>query len=177
MCYTGDNSTKGLYMPRKLNSGLTASQKMQELLNKKIVLSNDCWTIDTHNNGNGYRRFEIKIDGKRIKYYMHIESYKVHKGEIPEGLYVRHVVCNNPACFNPEHLEVGTQKDNMQDAVKADRQAKGTKIPQSKLNEKKVLEIRKLYTEGMKQKELAKMYGVNSTNISYVVNKKTWGWL
>ena len=164
-------------MPRKINSGLTASQKMQELLNKKIVLSNDCWTINTHKNGNGYRRFEIKIDGKRVKHYLHIESYKIYKGEIPQGLYVRHVVCNNPSCFNPEHLEVGTQKDNMQDAVKADRQAKGTKIPQAKLNEEKVLEIRKLYSEGMKQKKLAKMYGVDPAQISRVVNRIDWKWL
>jgi len=176
VCYTGDNSTKGLYMPRKLNSGLTASQKMQELLNKKIVLSNDCWTIDTHKNGNGYRRFEIKIDGKRIKYYMHIESYKIHKGEVAQGLYVRHL-CNNPGCFNAEHLEVGTQKDNMQDAVKADRQAKGTKIPQSKLNEKKVLEIRKLYTEGMSQTNLAEMHGVHLSTIRRVVKRIDWKWL
>ena len=149
---------------------------MRAVLEEKIVLPNGCWTINKFNNGNGYRRYEKRINGKRVKFYLHIESYKMHKGEIPQGLYVRHL-CNNPGCFNPEHLDIGTQKDNMQDAVKAGRQAKGTKIPQSKLNEKKVLEIRKLYSEGMSQKELAKMYGVNSSSISYVVNKKTWGWL
>ena len=164
-------------MPRKLNSGSTALQKMQKLLNKKIVLSNGCWTIDTHKNGNGYRRFEVKVDGKRIKHYLHIESYKIHKGEIPKGLFVRHVVCNNPCCFNPEHLEVGTQKDNMQDAVKADRQAKGTKIPQSKLNEEKVLEIRKLYTEGITQTNLAEMHGVHQSQIHRVVKRIDWKWL
>lgn len=164
-------------MPRNINSGTTATEVMQNIIGNKIVLPNGCWTIDKYENGNGYKRFEVKINRKRIKHYLHIESYKIHKGEIPQGFYVRHFVCNNPCCFNPEHLEVGTQKDNMQDAVKADRQAKGTKIPQSKLNEEKVLEIRKLYSEGMTQANLAEIYGVNSSCISFVVNKKTWGWL
>lgn len=177
VCYTGDNSTEGLYMPRKLNSGLTVENKIQKVIDNKVILPNGCWTIDFFENGNGYKRFEVKVDNKRIKHYVHIESYKVHKGEIPEGLYVRHVVCNNPACFNPEHLDIGTQKDNMQDAVKAYRQAKGTKIPQSKLNEEKVLEIRKLYSEGMKQTHLAETYGVDPSQISRVVNRIDWKWL
>lgn len=164
-------------MPRKFNSGLTVKDKMQKVMDNKVVLPNGCWTIDFFENGNGYKRFEVKVDGKRIKHYLHIESYKVHKGEIPEGLYVRHVVCNNPCCFNPEHLDVGTQKDNMQDAVKLGRQAKGTKIPQSKLNEKQVLEIRKLRSEGMSQHKIAKIYGVQQSTISRVVNRIDWKWL
>ena len=164
-------------MPRKINSGTNALNVMQDVIKNKIVLPNGCWTVNKYENGNGYKRFEVKIDRKRVKHYLHIESYKIYKGEIPQGLYVRHVVCNNPSCFNPEHLEVGTQKDNMQDAVKADRQAKGTKIPQSKLNEEKVLEIRKLYSEGMTQTNLAEMYGVHQSQIHRVVKRIDWKWL
>jgi len=149
---------------------------MRAVLEEKIVLPNGCWTINKFNNGNGYRRYEKRINGKRVKFYLHIESYKMHKGEIPQGLYVRHL-CNNTGCFNPEHLDIGTQKDNMQDAVKAGRQAKGTKIPQSKLNEEKVLEIRKLRAEGMSQHKIAKMYGVQQSTISRVVNRIDWKWL
>jgi len=156
---------------------MSNTEVMQNFLKEKIVLPNGCWTIDKYNNGNGYRRYRVKKNGKMTGFYLHIESYKMHKGKIPTGLVVRHVVCDNPCCFNPEHLDIGTIKDNAQDAVKADRQAKGTKIAQSKLNEEKVLEIRKLYSEGMTQIQLAKIYGVNNTNIWAIVHGKTWGWL
>lgn len=47
-------------------------------------------------------------------------SYELFVGPIPNGLYIRHK-CDNPACVNPNHLEPGTQKQNMQDASKRGR--------------------------------------------------------
>jgi HNH endonuclease len=38
-------------------------------------------------------------------------------GEVPEGLLVRHK-CDNAYCINPEHLEIGTHQDNMNDLTK-----------------------------------------------------------
>ena len=123
-------------------------------------------------NDNGYGRFQFR--GQKI--YAHRKSYELAKGEIPVGYVIRHM-CHNPLCCNPFHLEIGTQTENCNDTFVANRQAKGTKIPQSKLNETKVLEIRKLYAEGMKQKKLAKMYGIDRSQISRVVNRKDWRWL
>ena len=46
-------------------------------------------------------------------------AYERFKGPVPKGLEVCHS-CDNPPCVNPDHLFVGTQKDNA-----LDRQAKG----------------------------------------------------
>lgn len=144
-----------------------------EILNKIIINSEKgCHEFSGPLNENGYGRISFK--GKKI--YVHRAVYEHFNGPIPNGLIIRHK-CDNPKCCNVEHLELGNQYDNCMDKVKRNRQAKGNKIPQSKLNEEKVLKMRKLHAEGITQKKLAEMYGVDSSQISRVVNRIDWKWL
>jgi hypothetical protein len=46
----------------------------------------------------------------------HRVTYTVVHGAIPRGKVVRHK-CDNAACCNPAHLEIGDHEDNTQDAV------------------------------------------------------------
>ena len=41
------------------------------------------------------------------------ELYKYYRGEIPPKQVLDHVVCDNPACINPWHVEPKTQKENL----------------------------------------------------------------
>jgi len=76
--------------------------------------------------------------------------------------------CDNPSCCNPNHLFLGTHKDNMQDKTLKGR-GNNTKL---KPNE--ILEIRKLYRNGTSQRDIAETFCVDQSNISYIVSKKTW---
>ena len=51
-------------------------------------------------------------NGKTI--YAHRKAYELAYGAIPKGLLVRHK-CDNRICINPDHLEIGTQRQNLQD--------------------------------------------------------------
>lgn len=108
--------------------------------------------------------------------YVHRLSYEENFGIIPNGLVVRHS-CDNPACFNPEHLALGTQKDNMQDASERGRvnktiKARGEAQGLSKLTNEQVLYIRE---SDKGSTTLGRELGVHRCTISRIRSGKTWG--
>lgn len=85
--------------------------------------------------------------------------------------------CDYPLCVNPEHLEVGTHKQNLIDAGKrnlfGDR--RGVRNPKCKLLEHQVIEIRRLYAlGGITQYQLASQFGVGQPNIKDIIHRNTW---
>ncbi|WP_165924021.1 HNH endonuclease signature motif containing protein [Paraburkholderia sp. BL9I2N2] len=99
-------------------------------------------------------------------------SYIMHKGEIPSGYVVRHK-CDDPACVNPEHLELGTQKDNCADKVLRNRcNAKaGSAHSNTSLTEKDVLDMR---ASADSMKTLAAHYGVHYMTVYDIMKRRTW---
>lgn len=82
----------------------------------KSVDSNGCWNSIRKMSDRGYGR--IKVNGE-IK-TLHRVSYSVFVGDIPDGFLVCHK-CDNRKCFNPDHLFLGSPKDNTQDMLKKGR--------------------------------------------------------
>lgn len=80
---------------------------------------NDCWEWNAHRDKNGYGAIRIGGAGTPRK-RAHRFAYESKYGAIADGLIVRHK-CDNPPCCNPDHLEVGTTKDNAWDKVKRGR--------------------------------------------------------
>lgn len=143
-----------------------------------IEIKNGCWVWkgDLHPNGYGYTtNYETN---KRE--HIHRVSFRIFKGEIPEGLYVCHH-CDNRKCIAPHHLFLGTAKENMQDAKIKGRlehiklmHPKGEKNTSSKLKESDMHEIRKLFGEGIKCTVIARKYSVSSSVIYGIRDGKGW---
>lgn len=131
----------------------------------------DCWVWIAAQDKDMYGKF--RVDGKDIR--AHQYSWQLFSGRpVPPGIQVCHK-CDHPYCVNPNHLFLGTTKDNTQDRHEKCRDARGEKIGSSKMNEEKVKEIRELYVTGnYTQDQLSNLYGVVQSVISSIVLEKTW---
>jgi hypothetical protein len=74
--------------------------------------SGDCWTWTGGSTTGGYGKFWL--NGRTIS--AHRVSYVMHFGTIPDGLLVLHS-CDNPPCVRPDHLSLGTYRDNARDSM------------------------------------------------------------
>lgn len=143
-----------------------------------VIKKNGCWEwIDPcHPNGYAYAT-DYETNKKE---HVHRISFRIFKGEIPEGLYVCHK-CDNRKCIAPDHLFLGTAQENMLDAKAKGRlehvklmAPKGEKNANAKLNDGKVRSIRKEIAEGIKCTVIARKYGISSTIVYYIRDGKSW---
>ena len=82
--------------------------------------------------------------------------------------------CDMPLCVNPDHLFVGTHKDNMQDMVKKKRSFTGrgeNKKGLAKLTNQQADQIRKM---DISYQNLAAMFGVSATTIGRIKRKESY---
>ena len=91
---------------------------------------------------------------------------------IPDKYVIRHKCIRNRACCNIEHLELGTQAENMKDRVRDNTLAKGEKVGTSKLSVDNILDIRS--RSGESYKVLAKEYNVKEACIYKIVKRINW---
>lgn len=93
-----------------------------------------------------------------------------------KGVIIRHK-CDNPGCCNPEHLESGTQKDNVADMFSRGRANRpwGSRCHRSKLSEEDVLSIRSMLTGKRGEfTRIANLFGVTRTNIAKISKGFYW---
>ena len=132
----------------------------------RVNKTGNCWIFLGGKDKDGYG--QIMVNRKNIR--AHRYSYSQFVGEISEDKIVLHR-CDNTSCVNPEHLTLGTHKENAQDRVNKgrNRNQNGINNNMSKLTDKEIIEILK---DKGSQKTIAKKYGISQQYVSDIKNGK-----
>lgn len=143
----------------------------------RVEKTETCWRWTGQLNPDGYGVFqEWRKDRPQPRYSVraHRRAWELTNGPIPPSLCVLHR-CDNPACINPDHLWLGTPKDNAVDMA-----TKGRARPSGKsliLTPEPVIEIRRQRAAGLSLSKIALYHSVDKSTIWQVVQGKIWAWV
>ena len=138
----------------------------------------ECWNWLASKKPAGYG--QVQSPEKRVD-YSHRVAFNLIRGRIPPGMFICHS-CDNRACVNPYHLFLGTQRDNVRDAMSKNRLVNppvhfGESNCRNTFSEQEIRKIRELYRNGMSQHAIARLFGRHQGSISNIVLNKTWKYI
>lgn len=129
-----------------------------------------CWLWTGSYGTTGYGQFSMSLRPQKA----HRVSWLLHRGAIPRGSFVLHR-CDNPACVNPEHLELGSHQKNMNDMRERGHARGGCPTGNPKITEAQAQEIRRRHAEGESYTTLKAAFGLRSkSSIGNIVHNRTW---
>jgi hypothetical protein len=136
---------------------------LTRLTARMAVDDNDCWNWLGAKTTKGYGHL---LHAGRLEYTRRLSARLFLALDRDCDLCVLHD-CDNPSCFNPDHLRLGTQADNIADAVRKGRMGK-------KLTAEDALEIRRRLELGETQAKVAEDYPVSKSTIWQIAKRQTW---
>jgi hypothetical protein len=147
----------------------------------KIGQPDQCWNWMKSCGSPGYGNWYYSIFDLPSAGAAHRRTYMLFNGFIDHDVYVCHS-CGNRQCCNPDHLYIGTAKENHLDAVHHGTHKKppihlGVDAHASKLTEGQVIDIKKRIKDGESNRKIAEIYGVTPGCIWRIRKERNWSWL
>jgi hypothetical protein len=130
------------------------------------------WVGSVKDCGHGMWGYKSYWNGTKIASR---ETYRLFKGD-PKDMFVCHS-CGNPRCCNPNHLYLGTAKQNQMDRVKHNTSNRGSRCGTAKLNEDQVIHIKKLIKNKVKLIDIAIKFGVSESTVKAIKQNRNWAHL
>lgn len=128
-------------------------------------LNSGCWLWSGCGLASGYGT--INTGGGKMD-LAHRVSYRLFRGEIPEGHLVCHK-CDTPACCNPAHLFVGSARDNTRDMMRKGRQwMRGVSGPRNGRTKLTAEQVREIAARSGSGPALAKEFGVSVSRVNQI---------
>jgi len=138
------------------------------------LTDDECWSWIGNTMSNGYGRFSIGAKSKGSDGAHRVSWRLANNKDIPKGWHVMHK-CDNPSCVNPNHLTIGTPKENTADMIAKGR--KRTVSPKGELNGKSLLneeQVRTIRASTLSHAVLARELGVSPNCVRGVRTGRTW---
>lgn len=148
---------------------------LEERLLRRLNKTATCWEWTGSVSSGGYGQM-ARRGNKGVPARTHRVAYELWVGKLKKDMHVCHK-CDNRLCCNPDHLFLGTPKENMEDR---ERKGRGNHVNKerhgrAKLTEQQAEEIRKKYIPfEYPYSKLAKEYGVTPMLIWHIVKNKIW---
>lgn len=115
---------KGTAIRPHRTSDWTDEMYLAKMKSRSIITAAGCWEMGGRRwfsrawkGGSGYGMMAYRGANWRCNRL----AYVLTRGPIPAGMVARHT-CNNQCCCNPDHIVIGTQKENIADCIKAGNQ-------------------------------------------------------
>jgi hypothetical protein len=151
-------------------------ERIEKLFESRVVevLPSGChiWTGTTNQHGYGILRANGRKHAKA-----HRVAWEYASGRpIPDGMVVMHK-CDVPCCVNPDHLQIGTQSENLRDMFAKRRgkipNVRGERQGSAKLDADAVRAIREM--DGtVPRKQIAELFNVDVSNVGLICRRKAW---
>ena len=132
-----------------------------------------CWVWTAATKDGGYGVIHPPASGRGGPTLKAHRAVLMLAGVDIDGKVVRHR-CDNPPCVRPDHLEVGTQTENVGDMIARGRVARGERRRTAKLTAPQVKEIRRWAELGEDLADIASSYGVSRSNVYRIVKREGW---
>jgi hypothetical protein len=121
----------------------------------------------------GHIQIDLQVEGKRVAPYIHQLVLEAFVGPCPPGLEGCHND-GNPGNNFVSNLRYDTHENNQADMVKHGRSNRGERASWSILKESDIPEVFRLSRQGLNQREIGEIYGVNQATISSVLRRTSW---
>ena len=154
---------------RGCGCGMIVNLEWDRVFAHRTAFLGDCWLWTGCTIRRGYG--QVSWGGRQ--YPAHRLSFILAVSAPPEALYICHH-CDRPACIRPTHLFAGTPSDNMQDAIRKGRAARGTRQGSAVLTDNDVVMMRSASAAGVSHSALATAFNVAPATVRLVIIGRTW---